>query len=189
MASRLFKEHPTANGQLCIFYILGARSLRENIRVSWSVPKNDLFEENILQSTFSRFGPNKFSWVRVLESSSIYDNNHDIWHIWQDDGKIFNIVALLFKSNLPFRDDVSVRTWCSTACNNFHVDFNNPAGFTLTLWESDKRMHYFGVSRRRFFSLVQIGGPPVTIASPYWHRKCFVLQLNLPTLHSFCTKL
>ena len=30
------------------------------------------------------------------------------------------------------------------ACNNFHVDFNNLVGFTLTLWESDGGMHHFG---------------------------------------------
>ena len=35
----------------------------------------------------------------VSESSSTYDNNHDIW---QDNGKIFKLVALSFRSNLAF---------------------------------------------------------------------------------------
>ena len=54
-----------------------------------------------------------------------------------------------------------------SACNNFHVDFNNPAGFTLIFWKNDEQMHHFGVSKRRVFDSVQIEGPLVTIVSPY----------------------
>ena len=82
MTFRLFKEHSTANKLLSYAYFASSREdpCEELLEYNGLVPKNDIFEENILRLTFGRYGPSnwKFPQVCVLEISSRYDNDHDI---------------------------------------------------------------------------------------------------------------
>ena len=112
MTFGLLKEHSTTSGLLNYSYFAssGQDLCEELLEYNGLVPKNDILEEIILRPSFCRYGPDKFLWVCVLESSAAYDNNHNMW---QDNGKIFTLVALPFRSNLSFEDYVSVRTWCS----------------------------------------------------------------------------
>ena len=80
------------------------------------VLKNGIFEGYILRPRTWIYGPNKWKFRRVpvLKCLLTYDIDDDIW---QDDGKILRLwhspkkkfylkIKTIFRSNLPFEDDV-----------------------------------------------------------------------------------
>ena len=97
------------------------------------------------------------------------------------------------RANLPFEDNVSVRTWCSICVQQLSLRFQKSSWFyssSLGKWQTNAP--FPGLSKQQVFGLKQIENTLVIIESAHWpgkYSKCLLLQLNFPTLHSFRAKL